>query len=231
MNFEKQVTLTDGKKVLLRYPQIQDVVKLQQYINTLSQEDTYLLVSGETFSQEEEQKYLNDALKLMKDKNKIQILAFHNEQIIGNVEVNRAFKIIFMINITEMQYNPNNSYNEDTVIRCLFPEDTSFQRQVIYKGQIIAIAVGSMELDLFRKYNNPGKNNNNFRDLGQRKTSIILMSSERKIIEVFPFTNELEEKAKQIKEAEWLTAKNLVAAQWLIENQIVQPIIDPKQKK
>ena len=104
-----------------------------------------------------------------------------------------------MINITEMQYNPNNSYNEDTVIRCLFPEDTSFQRQVIYKGQIIAIAVGSMELDLFRKYNNPGKNNNNFRDLGQRKTSIILMSSERKIIEVFPFTNELEEKAKQIK--------------------------------
>ena len=92
MNFEKQVTLTDGKKVLLRYPQIQDVVKLQQYINTLSQEDTYLLVSGETFSQEEEQKYLNDALKLMKDKNKIQILAFHNEQIIGNVEVNRMTK-------------------------------------------------------------------------------------------------------------------------------------------
>jgi RimJ/RimL family protein N-acetyltransferase len=92
MGSEKQVLLKNSQTVTLRYPNSNDADALTTYINKLSAEDTFLLVSGEVITREEEQNYLNNLLQEITNKNRIQILAFYKNQLVGNVEVNRLVR-------------------------------------------------------------------------------------------------------------------------------------------
>lgn len=93
-NFEsgkvvKMVQLKNGQEVTLRYAKWSDLDDLTDYINELSQEDTFITFSGETITKKEEARYLASVLQDMEFKNKVKILAYHNNMLAGISDVTR----------------------------------------------------------------------------------------------------------------------------------------------
>lgn len=72
-----------GKIIFLRYPKISDLQIMKDYINTLSQERTYIRMQGEIITDEDEEKYLTEALETIDDKTSVHLLAFHEDQLVG----------------------------------------------------------------------------------------------------------------------------------------------------
>lgn len=76
-----------GLDVMLRYPMQQDVQALWEFINTLSQEQTFILFQGKTISIEDEQDYLAQTLDQIQNRRTVMILAFSDGRLIGNTDV------------------------------------------------------------------------------------------------------------------------------------------------
>jgi ribosomal protein S18 acetylase RimI-like enzyme len=83
-----QGRISDGKDILIRYPQEGDAEQMRDYINTLSREQTFITFQGEQISLEDEIKYLNDQLQKIKDQKTVQLLVVCNNQVVGNAEIN-----------------------------------------------------------------------------------------------------------------------------------------------
>jgi len=71
----------------LRSPKKNDVEALLDYINTLSQEKTFVSKQSEIMSLEKEKEYLDHILKKIKQKKNLHILAFADQSLIGNVGI------------------------------------------------------------------------------------------------------------------------------------------------
>lgn len=89
---EKIIVIRNGQGVLLRSPQRQDLDELLRYVNALSQEDTFLVLSGEVISREEELDYLDKIIHDSEIGNRFQIFAFVEKTLIANAEVRRVTK-------------------------------------------------------------------------------------------------------------------------------------------
>ncbi len=74
-------------ELTLRSPQEKDLAALLDYINTLSQEKTFVSKQGEIMSLEKEKEYLDHILKKIKQKKNLHILAFADQTLIGNVAI------------------------------------------------------------------------------------------------------------------------------------------------
>jgi RimJ/RimL family protein N-acetyltransferase len=57
----------NGEEAVIRYPQPSDVGAMTEYANTLSAEDSYVTLSGEQFSLEQEQSFLDDEFHKIED--------------------------------------------------------------------------------------------------------------------------------------------------------------------
>lgn len=57
-----------GTPYLIRYPKRSDLQELLRYINELSKEKTFISFQGEEVSLEDERKFLNDSIRLIRDK-------------------------------------------------------------------------------------------------------------------------------------------------------------------
>ena len=77
---------TAGKKVCIRYPLWRDIDSLVNYINLLSSEDTYVLISGIKVSKEEEAKWLAEKFVNLESGRKIVLFAESEGKIIGIAE-------------------------------------------------------------------------------------------------------------------------------------------------
>ena len=75
------------KIVTFRLPQNSDAKDLQQYINQLSQERTFVSFQGEQLSLKEEQEYLEKSLKQMEEKKGLLLLAFIEGKLVGNLSL------------------------------------------------------------------------------------------------------------------------------------------------
>jgi RimJ/RimL family protein N-acetyltransferase len=73
-----------GKHLLIRYPKKGDELLLLNYINALSQEQTFIRFQGEKITLEEEEKYLVSVLEKIEKKSAVVLLAFTEEKLIGN---------------------------------------------------------------------------------------------------------------------------------------------------
>ena len=69
--------------ILLRYPKKEDAKLMRDYINILSKEKTYITWQGEKLKLKDEEKYLNDQLKRIKNKETVQLLLFINNKLSG----------------------------------------------------------------------------------------------------------------------------------------------------
>lgn len=82
-----QFKLEDDKEVVIRYPKLGDLVQMTSYINLLSKEQTYILFQGKEISIKHEKDYLKNMLSSIKKKMAVQLLAFHNTQLIGITDI------------------------------------------------------------------------------------------------------------------------------------------------
>lgn len=77
-----------GKEIIFRYPAEGDLQQLCDYINTLSKEKTYILFQGEQVTLDEEKKYLDTQLKGIGQNKVVQLLAFSEDKLVGNTQIN-----------------------------------------------------------------------------------------------------------------------------------------------
>jgi len=73
--------------ITIRYPQKEDTKQLHYFINQLSQERTYIRKQGEVVSHEKQENYVDDLLTKIRKKTAVQLLALHNDQLIGSAGV------------------------------------------------------------------------------------------------------------------------------------------------
>lgn len=82
-----ETTTHKGLVVTLRGPIIDDVPILCDFINTLSRERTYLVIQDVEISLEAEQQYVEQMLKQIDQHQRVQVMAFAGDQLIGNTEI------------------------------------------------------------------------------------------------------------------------------------------------
>lgn len=86
-NIILQTTTKSGKTVSFRYPTIDDVQILTDYINKLSLERTFITFQGEQQTFEEEKKWLEDKLEKINKKECVFIMAFIDEKLVASSEI------------------------------------------------------------------------------------------------------------------------------------------------
>lgn len=84
-----QFITANGEEATIRYPQASDVQAMTEYINIISKEDTYVTVSGEEITKEEELQYLEDQFHKIEDGDSVLLLATVNGAIVGISGVTR----------------------------------------------------------------------------------------------------------------------------------------------
>jgi RimJ/RimL family protein N-acetyltransferase len=76
-----------GDKIIIRYLKWEDVKKLQSFVNRLSREDTYVMLSGEKVTLFDEISYVSQSLFQIENYNKIHLVVIHKNKIVGNAEI------------------------------------------------------------------------------------------------------------------------------------------------
>ena len=89
IEFTKTVQLVNNQKVSFRYPSINDVNTLRTFINKLSKEDTFIIMSGEIISVREESAYLKKNLKKIAQGDMVILICESAGRIIGSASVER----------------------------------------------------------------------------------------------------------------------------------------------
>ena len=77
----------NGTEVIIRYPEAIDAEAMTDYINTLSDERTFITYQGEHETLESETQYLNSQIEKIKHKKLVQLLVFTNNKLIGIAEI------------------------------------------------------------------------------------------------------------------------------------------------
>lgn len=88
LNTVKTITAKNGKEIIFRYPTIEDAPRLLTYINTLSDERTFIRFQGEQQTVEEETIFLQDQLDRIEKKTGVFLVACDNDIIIGATQIN-----------------------------------------------------------------------------------------------------------------------------------------------
>jgi len=76
-------TTEKGLDLEIRYPLASDALQMMNYINTLSDERTYITYQGEHETLESESKFLEGKLKDIQDKSAVFLLAIHDNELAG----------------------------------------------------------------------------------------------------------------------------------------------------
>lgn len=76
-------TSKKGRPYIIRYPKDGDAEAMCDYINAVSQERTYISFQGEEQSLEEEEKFLNDQLKRIREKTGVLLLVVIDNNVVG----------------------------------------------------------------------------------------------------------------------------------------------------
>jgi RimJ/RimL family protein N-acetyltransferase len=72
-----------GKDIIIRYPEISDLEEMLKFINTVSDEKTFITYQGEHETLESERKYLKKRLEDINNKKVVHLLAFYGDELIG----------------------------------------------------------------------------------------------------------------------------------------------------
>lgn len=84
-----QFNSKSGRQVVVRPLQQHDTAVLMEFMNEVSAEDTFLLVSGEEISHAQENQYVFNVLQHSAAGNMVKLLAFIDDVLVGTVDVRR----------------------------------------------------------------------------------------------------------------------------------------------
>ncbi|MDQ3008947.1 MAG: GNAT family N-acetyltransferase [bacterium] len=87
-------TTKNGSTATLRYPSLSDAPALLEFINTVSQEDSFIRFSGEQQTLQEEEEYVRSELEQIKNGDAVKIFCFVDSTLAGVCDIHRdvAFK-------------------------------------------------------------------------------------------------------------------------------------------
>lgn len=87
------ITSKSGKTITLRFPTLENVQALWEYINMLSEERTYISYQGEDISFAEEETFLKDIIEKIEKRKNVTLLAFDEKKLIGMVDITMQSRI------------------------------------------------------------------------------------------------------------------------------------------
>ncbi len=73
-----------GKEIVVRYPEMGDLIQMLNFINSVSDEKTFITYQGEHETLESEEKYLIKRLGEINEKRTVQLLAFCGNELVGS---------------------------------------------------------------------------------------------------------------------------------------------------
>lgn len=76
-----------GNSFILRYPKLEDLPDLWEYINKVSKEQTFILFQGEQLTIDEEKEWLEGQLKKLENKEGVQLVLEINDKVVGTSEI------------------------------------------------------------------------------------------------------------------------------------------------
>ena len=82
-------TTKNGDKAIVRYPKWEDLDVMLEYINNLSQEDTFITYSGETIIKKEQMEFLVKTFEEMESLHRVFLCCVVGDQLAGTCEVRR----------------------------------------------------------------------------------------------------------------------------------------------
>ena len=85
----KTFTTKNGLEAVIRYPKWEDLLLMHDFINTISQEDTYVTFSGEGITREGEMYYLAEMFKGMELQDNVYLSCFINDRFVGSCSILR----------------------------------------------------------------------------------------------------------------------------------------------
>lgn len=87
--FISEFTSKKGRPIVFRLLSENDLHQLTDYINILSQEDTYISFSGETFDLDTERKKIAVWVQEMEKGNLVWIVSYHSDKLISSASITR----------------------------------------------------------------------------------------------------------------------------------------------
>lgn len=117
-----------GNEVLLRFPSVRDVEEHTHYINKLSLEDTFITLSGEQFTIEEESKIVSEWLENMKNGDKCVIDAFVGDKLVGLLHIDRLTRR--NKHVGHLGISVAKDYREEGIGKALLLESIKFAKQM-----------------------------------------------------------------------------------------------------
>lgn len=87
MDFINTFTSKSGKEIKVRYPTINDLQIITDFMNKASKEKTFIRFQGEEIKIEDEKKWLESTIKKIKNKEKIYLMAFADDKLIGSSDI------------------------------------------------------------------------------------------------------------------------------------------------
>ena len=82
-----------GNEIYIRYPQETDVSFFLDFYNAASKEKTFIRNQGELLTQAEEEKYVKDLLKKIRDSKAVKLLAFIDDKLVGAADIKLQDKV------------------------------------------------------------------------------------------------------------------------------------------
>lgn len=93
MDYTNSFISKSGKKITFRYPNINDVHILKDYINKISNEKTHILYQGEQQTLESETAWLKNKLDKISTGECVYLCAFYKDKLIGSSEITLLDKV------------------------------------------------------------------------------------------------------------------------------------------
>lgn len=151
-NIIYQTTTKSGKTVSFRYPTVDDVQILTDYINKISTERTFITFQGEQQTLESEKEYLKSELDKIIKNNCVYLLAFINNKLVGSAAIDLEDKVeshvgVFGITVAK-------EYRGDGIGKLLL-ENILKESKKIKKLKIIKLQVYSPNIlaqNLYKKF-------------------------------------------------------------------------------
>lgn len=76
-----------GQKLVIRYPESQDLLQVWHYINRISKEKTYITFQGEKISKKNETQWLDSKIKQIRQKKCVALFVFVDNKFCGSSEI------------------------------------------------------------------------------------------------------------------------------------------------
>ncbi len=79
--------IMEGRKVVIRHLDEDDVEPMRHFINKLSKEKTFITFQGEQISLEDEQKYVREIIKKIESSTTVKLVLMVDGQVVGTTEI------------------------------------------------------------------------------------------------------------------------------------------------